>query len=873
MLSAREKLLKFISLELSRGCDNRAVVGGMSRFLPIWNKESAGEDLTEEQDEAVRAYLNGYEGMDQTARESSGQALISMLGGTIPKRGPQTPAQNSVQRSDREREAKTISRTDFQPRRVNQERTANPEKSTGDRIERPARAQSDARRIEERTERAYSPRPQEEKPRFQIRKKRLDDLKVNTEALSKPVSVIPGIGPQNSKSMAKQGIYSVRDFLYYFPRRYDDYSLFKKVNQLEFGDQVTIICNVYQVATVRRGAHQLTEAIIGDGTGKIRLTWFNQPWIEQQLKAGTVYVFSGKVEEYLGRAVMNAPDWETTDAEHLTTNRIVPIYPTNAQLKQSFLRRMAFNTVNHWREMLGDFLPPEIRERANLDALPDAIAQIHFPQSQEELKSARRRLAFDEVFLGQINAIRAKNEWRREAAAKFRIDDAVIGGWTDRLAFRLTDAQWRVLNEMRGDIDSGHPMNRMIQGDVGSGKTIIALLCALIVTYGGGQAVLMAPTGILAEQHYKSLLQLIEAFSFENSGFNLSVENTALLLGSTSDAEKRRIAEELASGAIRFVIGTHALLEAPIQFRNLELAIIDEQHRFGVKQRAVLRSKGAAPHVAVMSATPIPRSLWLTIFGDLDVSIVDQLPPGRIPIETQIFPAVARERAWYFVADQLKKGRQAYIIYPLIDSGDDAEKDEVAAVKGYEKLRDEVFPEKRVALLHGKLKDSEKEEILAAFKRHETDVLVSTSVIEVGVDVPNATVMVIEGADRFGLAQLHQFRGRVGRGDQQSYCILIPSQDDKNENDRLIAMTETTDGFVLAEKDLAKRGPGDALGTRQSGLTEFKLATLFDLELIQSAREEAERIFAADPDLSHTEHQALKAEANRVQSKIQTDIS
>ena len=856
MLSAKEKLLKFISLELNRGCDNRAVVGGMNRFLPVWNKESGADEISPEQDDAVRAYLTSYEAMDLTEREAAGLALIEKLGGTYAKR------------SEGQRRRDSEGSKAPQPRQNPNSGEARPRNGE----ERNGSRSAEAKRGDDRGERTYRA-PQEEKPRFQIRKIRFEELRVNTELLEKPVSVIPGIGPQNSKSMAKQGIHTVRDFLYYFPRRYDDYSIFKKVNQLEFGDVVTIICNVYKIGTARRGAYQVTEAIVGDGTGKIRLTWFNQPWLEQQLKEGTVYVFSGKVDEYLGRAVMNGPDWEATDTEHLTTNRIVPIYATNSQLKQNFLRRMAFNTVNHWREALGDFLSAEIRESARLESLPDAIAQIHFPSSQEELRAARRRLAFDEVFLGQVNAVRAKTEWKKAAANYFRISDDQIGSWTDRLPYRLTDAQWRVLNEMRGDIDSGHPMNRLIQGDVGSGKTIVALLCALIVSNMGGQSVLMAPTGILAEQHYKNLLNLIEVFSFEGGGFNVSAERTALLLGSTSDAEKRRIAEGLQSGEILFVIGTHALLEDPIQFRNLELAIIDEQHRFGVKQRAALRAKGASPHVAVMSATPIPRSLWLTVFGDLDVSIIDQLPPGRIPIETQIFPPVARERAWFFVADQVKKGRQAYIIYPLIESGENSDRDEVAAVRAFERLRDEVFPERRVALLHGKLKDSEKDEIITAFKNHEYDLLISTSVIEVGVDVPNATVMVIEGADRFGLAQLHQFRGRVGRGDAQSYCILIPEKDDSVENDRLVAMTETNDGFELAEKDLEKRGPGDALGTRQSGLTEFKLATLFDLELIQLAREAALKIFTADPELAQEAHQALKAEAERIARTVQTDIS
>lgn len=853
MLSAKEKLLKFIIHELNRGCDNRAVVGGMVSFLPYWNKESGADPLPPEQDEAVRAYLTGYEAMDFETRDKTGRTLLATLGGRLEKKQSANRKPNAP-RNERQRRSKPVANRP--PRR----------EKTGSAFTAPVTRQADRRDNITVEEKIAAPR-----------KNRFEDLPVNEEMLNKPVTVIPGIGPQNSKAMAKQGIYTVRDFLYYFPRRYDDYSLFKKVNELEVGDVVTIICTVYSISTNRHGNVQRTEAIVGDGTGNLRLTWFNQPWLENQIKPGSVYVFSGKVDVFLGRPVMTSPEWETTVQDNLITNRIVPIYSTNASLKQNFLRRMAFNTVNHWREAVGDFLPPAIRENLNLMALPDAIAQAHFPSTQEDLRDARRRLAFDEVFLGQINAYRVKTEWKSVPANKFRIDDERIGRWTEKLPYALTDAQWRVLNEMRGDIDSGQPMNRLIQGDVGSGKTIVAFLCGLIVANEGGQVVMMAPTGILAEQHFTNLANLLDTIhgpeGDENSDLYLQKENIALLLGSTPESAKREIAEKLQNGEIRFIVGTHALLEDPIQFRNLELAVIDEQHRFGVKQRGILRAKGNSPHVAVMSATPIPRSLWLTVFGDLDVSVIDEMPAGRLPIETQVFPPVARERALYFIEKQLERGHQAYIIYPLIDSGEDSEKDEVAAVQAFEKLRDEVFPDRKIALLHGKLKDSEKDATLTAFKNREYDIIVSTSVIEVGVDVPNATVMLIEGADRFGLAQLHQFRGRVGRGSAQSYCILIPTRDDDVANDRLVAMTETNDGFELAEKDLEKRGPGDALGTRQSGLAIFKMASLFDLGLIQSARSEAEKIFAADPELNAPENQALKKEACRVQQTIQTDIS
>ena len=556
---------------------------------------------------------------------------------------------------------------------------------------------------------------------------------------------------------------------------------------------------------------------------------------------------------------MNAPEFESADQENLNTNRIVPVYSVNANLKQNYLRRMVFNTVSHWAGQISEFVPNSTLESADLLPLSKAITQIHFPDSEEMLSAAKRRLAFDEVFLAQLMGLAQKRDWKSASAKYFRLSDEQMSHWVAGFPYQLTNAQWKVLNEIRGDIDSGKPMNRLIQGDVGSGKTIVACLASMIVANAGGQTVLMAPTSILAEQHYRTFLKVIEYAQTEESALTFGAEQIALLVGATPDAEKRQICDRLANGEIRMVIGTHALLEDPVQFQDLELVVIDEQHRFGVEQRAILRSKGTSPHLAVMTATPIPRSLALTVYGDLDLSVIDEMPEGRLPIKTYVIEPLGRERVYRHVLKEIQKGFQAFIIYPLVESGEDAQKEGQAAVEASEFLDQKVFPDQRVALLHGRMKGEEKDAVLEAFKNKEYDILVSTSVIEVGVDVPNATVMIIEGANHFGLAQLHQFRGRVGRGTEQSYCFLISEKDNAIENERLQAMTQTNDGFKLAEIDLEQRGPGDFLGTRQSGhALNFKLASMSDARLIESARNEAEKIFSADPDLNLVEHQNLK---------------
>ncbi|MBN1582071.1 MAG: ATP-dependent DNA helicase RecG, partial [Anaerolineae bacterium] len=501
----------------------------------------------------------------------------------------------------------------------------------------------------------------------------------------------------------------------------------------------------------------------------------------------------------------------------------------------------------YWSKRLPDYLPLPMRERLGFLSREQAVAQMHFPDDANSLAKARRRLAFDEFLVLQLGVLRQRRYWREEAGIPIQVDSALLGAFLAGLPYQLTGAQQRVLDEIVRDIKDDRPMSRLLQGDVGSGKTVVAAAAMLIVAKAGYQSTMMAPTEILAEQHFATVGQLLAAHGV----------CVRLLTGSVPQAEKETIYAEIASGKIDVLVGTHAVIQQDVQFARLALAVIDEQHRFGVRQRGVLRGKGYNPHMLVMSATPIPRTLALTAYGDLDLSIIDEMPPGRQPIQTKWFMPAERERAYRFVQSQIEKGRQAYIICPLVEESDKIEAK--SAVQEHSRLQESIFPNLRLGLLHGRLKGEEKERVMHQFSAHELDILVSTSVVEVGIDVPNATVMMIEGANRFGLSQLHQFRGRVGRGEHASFCILIADTVTDVGEERLRAIEETQDGFKLAERDLEMRGPGDFFGTRQSGLPELKLASLGDTPLLELARREAQTIFAEDPTLSQPAHRLLAA--------------
>jgi ATP-dependent DNA helicase RecG len=523
--------------------------------------------------------------------------------------------------------------------------------------------------------------------------------------------------------------------------------------------------------------------------------------------------------------------------------------------------------VTHWAPRVTDHLPESVRKAARLPELNDALLQVHFPDSQDKLEAARKRLAFDEIFFLQMGVLRQKRDWQSVTARIFDVPEEWMEARLKSLPFKLTGAQQRAVDDILVDLGSGRPMNRLLQGDVGSGKTVVAAMGAAIVANEGAQVAVMAPTSILAEQHFRNFTDLLA-----NGNGIIPKSAIRLLIGDTPEAEKEAIRIGLQEGSIKVVIGTHALIEGPVQFSDLQLAVIDEQHRFGVEQRASLRSKGSTPHLLVMTATPIPRSLALTLYGDLDLTIMDEMPAGRQPVATHVLRPQERERAYTLIRTQIKSGQQAFVIYPLIEESEKI--DSRAAVDDYDALSKEIFPNLKLGLLHGRMRPAEKDEVMRKFRDKGFDILVSTTVVEVGVDVPNATVMLIEGANRFGLAQLHQLRGRVGRGSDKSYCLLIPDHEDAVENERLQAMAESNDGFVLADRDLQQRGPGEFLGTRQSGYASgLRMASLTDLGLIENARSHAQKLFEEDAKLEKPENALLSEALERFWGDDKGDVS
>ena len=675
-------------------------------------------------------------------------------------------------------------------------------------------------------------------------------------ALNASLTVLAGVGPRHAAMLTRLGLNTLGDMLYNYPRRYEDYSKLKPIREVFYGEVLTVIGEVTTISSrqVRGRKMTLVEAVINDGTGGLRLTWYNKPWLVNQIKVGEGISVSGKVDQYLGRLEMKSPEWEPVEVENLHTNRIVPIYALTANVSQKWLRTLMKQVVTYWAPKLTDHLPESIRQAAALPDLGMALLQAHFPDSDAKLQAARQRLAFDEIFFLQTGVLRQRRDWQSAPGRIFEVEEAWMEARLAALPFALTGAQKKAIADIRSDLKSGKPMNRLLQGDVGSGKTVVAALAAAMVNQGGAQAAIMAPTSILAEQHFRTFQNVLAG---EKGA--LKPEEIRLLVGDSSADDKEDIRAGLASGGIKIVIGTHALIEDPVTFADLQYVVVDEQHRFGVEQRAALRSKGTNPHLLVMTATPIPRSLALTLYGDLDLSVMDELPPGRQVIPTHILPPVERERGYALVRSQVKEGHQAFIIYPLVEESEKSEL--LAATQEHEHLQREIFPDLNLGLLHGRMKGEEKDAVMLAFREKQFDILVSTTVVEVGVDVPNATVMLIEGANRFGLAQLHQLRGRVGRSEAQSYCLLIPEHEDEAENERLKAMVESNDGFVLAERDLQQRGPGEFLGTRQAGYaTTLKMASLSDIQLIEKARTQAQALFARDPELKDPEN-SLLAEA------------
>jgi ATP-dependent DNA helicase RecG len=700
------------------------------------------------------------------------------------------------------------------------------------------------------------------------------------EGLDSPIAVIKGIATSVEKKFAKLNVRTVSDLLYFFPRRYVDYSQKKPISELIDGEEQTTIGTIWQARVATLGNRQGTEAIIGDQTGNIRAVWFNQPYLAKRFRTNARIVVSGPVSLFKGHKVFESPEWELLgEKELIHTGRLVPVYPLTRGLYPRQVRKWTKETVDGYVWQLADFLPSEIKTRCQLLDLPTAVAQIHYPDDQTMAARARGRLSFDELLLLQLGVLARKRGWQESQPGNaFRIDRKVISRFLQCLPFTLTGAQERVLQEILDDLDKPKAMSRLLQGEVGSGKTVIATLALLTAAANGYQGALMAPTEVLAEQHYTNICNYLSQVGSQEAssgpdegtirrytGFLSRPLTVALLIGSLSGADKESLRSTIKRGKVDITIGTHALIQKEVEFKKLGLAVIDEQHRFGVLQRSALRQKGFNPHVLVMTATPIPRTMALTLYGDLDISVIDELPPGRQIVKTKCLEPQDREKAYTFLHRQVGNGRQAFIICPLIEESEVLEAK--AATTEYERLSREVFPDLRLGLLHGQMPGPEKEEVMRHFRGGDLDILVSTSVVEVGIDVARASVMIVEGAERFGLSQLHQFRGRVGRDKEQGYCLLIPEKLSLEARERLRLMESVHNGFALAEKDLELRGPGEFFGTHQSGLPNLKLAKLTDLHNLELARREAITLFQEDPDLKKSEHQPLRQQLSQAWSK------
>ena len=609
-----------------------------------------------------------------------------------------------------------------------------------------------------------------------------------------------------------------------------------------------------------------TEATVGDATGTTTCVWFNQPWIARQLPVNAEIVISGRVSDFKGRPKFDNPEWELWSDDLLHTGRLVPVYPLTAGLQNRTVRRVMRDALDSYVDKLPEPLPEDMRARHGLAPIAEAVAQMHYPADRAALERARRRLAFEELLPIQLSMLLRRRLFQKSAPAEpMPLSANAELAFLESLSFALTKAQQHVLFDVMNDCRRPVPMSRLVQGDVGSGKTVIAAAALVAAAENGRQAVMMAPTEILAEQHFRTLKDLFGATWGAGNVVTAYPQflphplRITLLTGSAKAKERKEVYDALERGEIDIACGTHALIQGGVRFHDLGIAVVDEQHRFGVMQRAALREKGSmsahTPHMLVMTATPIPRTLALTVYGDLDVSVIDELPPGRQPIGTRWIASEERASAERFVREQVERGRQAFVICPLVEESETL--DVKSATAEYERLRRVVFPDLRVELIHGRMSAKQKDAIMRRFRAGEADILVSTSVIEVGIDVPNASVMLIEGADRFGLAQLHQFRGRVGRGAEQSYCLLLAEDPSDDARKRLELMEETSDGFRLAEADMEMRGPGQFFGTKQSGVPGLRVARLSDVKIIEASRKEAEHVLDEDPGLTAPEHVAL----------------
>jgi ATP-dependent DNA helicase RecG len=826
--------LNILKLEEAKGFDDSAVVGGLDRFIERWSRDISSQTSNVR---LVRRLLRpSYAGMspEQRAKWTQEWRKLLSVDGAASAPGQETPRSKATS-------GKKSSTT--------------PAARSAGIIESPSETK--------KPQRPGTP---------------------GALTVDEPVDRLRGVDTKLSARLKRLDVATVRDLLYLFPRRHLDYSQATKITDLEPGVECTVVGSIWESHEISRGPkgqRKDTEALLSDDTGNIRVVWFGQRYLARTLKPNLRIAVSGKPSVFNGHLVFQSPEYELLDTAQtqaqsgslIHTGRMVPVYPLTEGLTGRNLRRIAWQALQEWLEGVEEVLPEDLLARTELIPLRRAIAQAHYPDDAEAWALARQRLAFDELVTLQVAVLSRKRQQSQDTRGiKIQPEPQTLKGFIGSLPFDLTEAQKRCLEEIKQDLERGTPpMNRLLQGEVGSGKTVVALAAALMVAAAGHQAAIMVPTEILAEQHFQTVARLLSGLASpvkEDNQVTVYPESLSrpvsvgLITGSTKAARKRELTKMASDGSLDILIGTQALIQQGVAMPRLALAVADEQHRFGVMQRSALRQKGEeTPHTLIMSATPIPRTLSLTLYGDLEISCLDQLPSGRQEIWTRWLPPERRDAAHGFVRKQILEGRQAFVICPLVEESDSM--DTKAATAEYSRLSQEVFPDLRLGLLHGRMTPKTKDQVMRDFRDGELDILVSTPVVEVGIDVANATVMMIEGADRFGLAQLHQFRGRVGRGEHKSYCLLLSDSPSEVAQERLSALERIHDGFKLAEADLELRGPGDFFGTRQSGLPNLRMAQLTDRPLLEMARVEANRIIDSDPELSAAEHSPLARQVAR----------
>jgi ATP-dependent DNA helicase RecG len=888
MPSALETLIKILKLERDQGYKNNAVIGGLGAYSDNWSRDAREQAKRPEHErlvDEVSNLLRQYDSIDdRTQRHESIAYMMDRIMGRV-----EPPEEYAVTPDEASRfEAKQQSRSaepDEQPQRDRPRQTEKPRRAEREQEQRGASRKKDNRQKQQssggksgdsrdtydgdrvddfagvdssgrqdaggRPERDIPAPPTLARPPREVRPDQSpDEASDILRGLNASVNTVKGVGPKVAESLEKLGVRSINDMLFFLPRRYDDYTRLAYIAKLPPDTTATVIGTV-RFTEVRAGRNNRKDFYMemDDGSGLMSVVFFGQHFLTRSIRTGKQIVVSGRTSFYGSRVQMVNPEWEELDSDNLHTVGIVPVYPLTEGLSARVLRRLMNKTVGYWAERLPDYVPEATLDRAELGDLGWTIQNLHFPEGQDHLHHARRRYVFDQLLLLQLAILGNRREWQSVPGRPVHVTDEFLDGFIDTVfPYVLTSAQRRAIDDIRRDIATDKPMNRLLQGDVGSGKTAVATAALAMAFADGKQAAIMAPTSILAEQHYRGISRTLESMPGERKPV------VGLLTSALTTSERDSIYRGLADGSIDIIIGTHALIQPGVEFNDLALVVIDEQHRFGVEQRGRLRGKGTNPHVLVMTATPIPRTLALTLYADLDLSVMDEMPPGRTPVQTRMVEPVARERVYSFVEQQLEKGRQAFIVYPLVEASDKVEAQ--SATEAFERLS-KVFFRYKVGLLHGRMKATEKDDVMAAFADHEFDVMVTTSVAEVGVDIPNASVMVIEGSNRFGLAQLHQFRGRVGRGEYESYCLMIPDNLTPESEKRLQAMESTTDGFKLAEIDWEMRGPGDLVGTQQSGQALLQLTEYMSPELVSLAQREARTLYEEDPDLAQPQHRLL----------------